>query len=108
VLGTVEIGRMLHVQQILTNAAREGARHGSADAPAADVEKIVRRYLINQGLTAAEPAATVTSTTNSTTASGYPVYQVRVSLPKSAVQWVSSKFAPGAQLVAEVSWTRNQ
>ncbi len=109
VMGILEVGRMLDVQQIMTNAVREGARHGAADAPIADVEQVVRRYLIQQGLTAAEASATVTCKTDGTTASGFPVYQVRVSLPISAAQWVSSPVvtSPGSQLIAEASWTRN-
>jgi Flp pilus assembly protein TadG len=108
-LGILELGRVLQVQQVLTNAAREGARHGAADAPPAQVEQIVRRYLKNQGLTAVEPQASVTNVTNETTPSGFPIYRVRVTLPASAVSWISTPYYLGAssQLVADSSWTRN-
>jgi len=108
VVGILELGRLLQVQQILANAAREGARHGAADAPAADVEEIVRRYLRNQGLAAIEPSATVTSVTTGATPSGFPVYRVEISLPSSTVRWVSPIITnPSAPIVAAASWTRN-
>jgi Flp pilus assembly protein TadG len=52
-----EFGRAYQVQQVLTNAAREGARvaclNGTTDA---QVIAVVRNYLTDGGLTAVNPA----------------------------------------------------
>lgn len=52
-----EFGRAYQVQQVLTNAAREGARiaclPGTTDA---QVNTVVRNYLTGGGLTAVDPA----------------------------------------------------
>lgn len=110
VMGVLEVGRLLDIQQILTCAAREGARHGAANSPTAGAENIVRRYLKNQGLIAAASTATVTISTNGTTTSGFPVYQVRVTLPANSIHWVGLPYVTSAntQLVADASWPRDQ
>jgi hypothetical protein len=56
-----------------------------------------------------EPQATVTNVTNETTPSGFPIYRVRVTLPTSAVSWISTAqfLGTNSQLVADASWTRN-
>ena len=52
-----EFGRAYQVQQVLTNAAREGARvavlNGTTDA---QVKTVVRNYLTDGGLTPVDPA----------------------------------------------------
>lgn len=56
-VGIFEFGRAYQVQQVLTNAAREGARiavlPGYTDA---QVTTVVRTYLTDGGLTAVDPA----------------------------------------------------
>jgi Flp pilus assembly protein TadG len=107
--GILDIGRRLQVTQILTNAAREGARHGAADAPIADVEKVVRRYLINQGLDKVINSVIVACTTNGRTESGFPVYFVSVSVPMSAVQLpISLTRAVSPNLVVKTQWPRHE
>jgi Flp pilus assembly protein TadG len=50
-LGIWEVGRMVEAQQLLTNAAREGARAASTGARSlSEVEQIVERYLSAGGL----------------------------------------------------------
>ncbi len=50
-LGIWEVGRLVQVQQIMANAAREGARAASTGARSlAEVETIVQRYLTAGGL----------------------------------------------------------
>jgi Flp pilus assembly protein TadG len=47
IFGLIEIGRMMMVQQSLTNAAREGCRSAvlATSTNSADVEAVVRNYL---------------------------------------------------------------
>src|SRR4030065_744019 len=54
VLGIIEFGRMAMVEQVITNAAREGARVGVIDdSTRAMVEEKVRRYLASAGINGA-------------------------------------------------------
>jgi Flp pilus assembly protein TadG len=55
-VGIFEFGRAYQVQQVLTNAAREGARVAVlADYTDAQVTTVVRTYLTDGGLTAVNP-----------------------------------------------------
>jgi Flp pilus assembly protein TadG len=74
VLGTIEYGRFVMVQQILTNAVREGARQASLDsATQAEVIQVVANYCTDAGIpvddttvnpdpTAVAPGAPITVT----------------------------------------------
>jgi hypothetical protein len=76
------------VQQVLTNAAREGARVGVLDSSTVtDVETTVTSYLTGGGVS----GATVTVTPNPLSSAGYgaPV-TVTVSVPFSQVSWLPS------------------
>lgn len=88
VFGMIEIGRAIMVQQILTNASREGARLAVLDsqtALAAEVTSKVTTYLQNSGVT----GATVTMNPAEPTSAAYgdPV-TVTVSVPFSKVSWL--------------------
>jgi hypothetical protein len=51
VLGVWELGRLLHIQQIVSNAAREGGRQASTGKYTKDeVEQAVLDYLVKAGL----------------------------------------------------------
>jgi Flp pilus assembly protein TadG len=75
-LGTIEYGRFVMVQQMLTNAAREGARRATRDgATAAEVVQVVSDYCSDAGIsgvsttvnpdpTAAAPGTAITVTAN--------------------------------------------
>ena len=52
IFGMIEFGRMIMVQQLLTNASREGARLGVLDGSTmADVRTSVKNYLENVTVT---------------------------------------------------------
>jgi Flp pilus assembly protein TadG len=88
VFGMIEFGRMVMVQQVLTNAAREGARVGVLDSSTVtDVQTTVNTYLTGGGVS----GATVTVTPNPLSSAGYgaPV-TVTVSVPFSQVSWLPS------------------
>jgi len=78
------------VQQILTNAAREGVRVAILDAPsstATQVNTTVTTYLQNAGIT----GATITiNPTNPTAATYGTAITVTVQVPFSSVSWLPS------------------
>lgn len=86
VFGLIEIGRAVMVQQVMMNAAREGARSGTLlGSTGADVTDTVNKYLADASL----PAATVTFPQGLPEAAGYgdPV-EVHVALKFSQVSWL--------------------
>jgi Flp pilus assembly protein TadG len=88
VFGMIEYGRMVMVQQVLTNASREGARVGIVDnATYNDVQSAVNSYLTSARIS----GATTTCNPNPPTNAGYgaPV-TVTVSVAFSQVSWLPS------------------
>ena len=97
-VGVFEFGRAIMVQQILTNAAREGARRAVVEgATAAEVETLVVSYLDSTSVTGA--SVTCTPSTLSTAGFGDPV-MVNVSVPFDNVTWMSPWFLGGRTLTA--------
>jgi len=87
-LGMVEYGRLVMVQQLLTNAAREGARVAVADnATSSDVESAVKEYLEQHSLGDVEVA--VDPPSPGTAAPGDGVV-VTVQLPFDNASWLAS------------------
>jgi Flp pilus assembly protein TadG len=105
VFGMVEFGRMVMVQQVITNASREGARLAVLDGTnTAAVQSAVNTYLTS----AAVPGATVTVVPNPPTSAGYgdPV-TVTVSVPFDQVSWLPSPmFLGGKTLTASTVMRR--
>jgi len=88
VFGLIEFGRMVMVQQIITNASREGARVGVLDGTTgADVLSAVDNYLT--GASVAGATITVDPVEPSTAGYGEPV-TVTVAVPFSQVSWLPS------------------
>jgi hypothetical protein len=85
-LGMVEMGRAVMVQQVIANAAREGAREAAVDgATATHVTGKVTAYLSNASM----PAAAVTFPRGAPedTEGGDPV-EILVSMPFNQVSWL--------------------
>ena len=85
----IEFGRVIMVQQLLTNTAREGVRVGVLDSPtptASTVVSTVTTYLQDGGISS---GATVTLNLSEPTSAGYgqPV-AVTVSIPFSSISWL--------------------
>ena len=99
ILGMIEIGRAVMVQQILTNASREGTRVGVLDGTSStDVNTSVDNYLASAGITGAN--ITIDPTEPSSAAYGAPV-TVTVTIPFNQVTWVPvPKYLGGRQLTA--------
>jgi Flp pilus assembly protein TadG len=100
VFGAFEFGRAIMVQQILTNAAREGARQAIIEsANAADVEASVTSYL--NSTTIAGVTVTVDPSSLQTVGFGDNV-TVTVSVPYDQVSWLPvSSFMQGKTLTGE-------
>src|SRR6059058_4755881 len=65
-LGVWEVGRLAQVQQILTNAAREGARQAAGGKQTtAQVQQTVLNYLTNANINTTGTTVTLTNLTNS-------------------------------------------
>ena len=99
IFGMVEFGRLVMVQQVLTNASREGARRAVLDgATTAEVEATVETYLQSGAVSGAD--VTVTPDPPANAGSGEPV-TVSVSIPFSQVSWIASPmFLGGTQMQA--------
>jgi Flp pilus assembly protein TadG len=91
----IEYGRMVMVQQLLTNAAREGARVGVLDGSTkTKVATAVNSYLTAAGIKTA--ATTVTPDPPSSAAATSPV-TVTVTVPFNDVSWLPSPFYLGGK-----------
>jgi len=80
-LGIIDMGLLLQQHEVLTNAAREGARVSVLpDYGAADVEARVQQYLLGTGLTPATVTTTVGAPAPMAVAPGMCVTVVPVSV----------------------------
>ena len=111
IIGLWEVGRMVQVQQLLANAAREGGRQASTgNVNTAGVQSIVASYLTRNGITCASSNVTVTNLTSSsrndpTTANQFDQFQLTVSIPFDSVRWVLlNQITNVTQLSASANW----
>jgi Flp pilus assembly protein TadG len=82
-LGVWEVGRLLEVNQILSNATREGARQASTGLlNNSQIQQVVKTYVQNAGLPTQNVTITVADLTNpgSDATSAAQLDQMRVSL----------------------------
>ena len=94
-LGTIDFGYYFFVSEIVTNAAREGARAGSVYPPNAastdvttEAENVAGNYLAGGGLT----RQGVTATT--TVVNGVPAVQVMIAYPVGSLTGFLSGIMP--------------
>ena len=99
VVGFIEFGRALMVQQVLINASRVGARMASTTgATSSAVQTAVQDYTAG----VAVPGVTVAISPNPSTATAGTVVTVTASVPFSSVSWMASPwFLAGKTLTAE-------
>jgi Flp pilus assembly protein TadG len=120
VVGSLQIGRMVQINQIINNAAREGARKASTGINTySDVQTIVANYLTNAGVTNQNGlSVTVYDVTqgnsgpqfNPSTANPFDQLQITVTLPYSNVQLSSTSILPGSSnlvLTGTAVWYTN-
>ena len=104
--GIIEYGRMVMVQQILTNSAREGARVGVLDnSTQTDVDTAVNQYLAAGGIKGA--AITVTPNPPSAATAGNPV-SVQVSVGFNQVSWLPSPMYLGGKTLSYTATMRRE
>lgn len=109
VFGMIEYGRMVMVQQVLTNATREGARRAVLDgATTATVKQVVVDYLHSCSINSATSAnVTVNPDPPSSAGSGNPV-TVSVSLSFNQVSWLPSPMFLGGKVMKAQSVMRRE
>jgi len=106
VMGMIEYGRMVMVQQVITNASREGARRAVLDgATTAAVQSTVTNYMTSAKITS--PTVTVTPNPPSGAASGSPI-TVTVSIPFSQVSWLPTPMYLGAKTLTATTVMRRE
>jgi Flp pilus assembly protein TadG len=100
IFGMIEFGRLIMVQQILTNASREGARRAVLEhASVSEVESVVADYL--SGASVSGASVTVSPSPLSVAGFGDPV-TVGCSIPFAQVSWLPAPwFLSETQLSAE-------
>jgi Flp pilus assembly protein TadG len=110
-VGIWEVGRLVEIQQVLSNAAREGARQAATGQfNAAAVQQVVTQYLASAGLPTGNVVVTVTDVTNPGTdpsqAQYLDIVQVNVSIPFNDVRWclLSVVTSSSTTINAQVQW----
>lgn len=104
VFGMIEFGRMVMVQQMLTNAAREGARLGVIEGnTSSDVETRVDNYLAAANITGA--TVTVATLPASGSDTGDRI-SVTVSIPFGQVSWLPTPMYLGGTSLASTAIMR--
>lgn len=94
ILGIIEFGRAFMVQQIITNASREGARRAIVeDATNSEVMAVVNNYLAATSVTGAV-SVEVSPPPGPSIGFGDPI-TVTVSVPYDTVSWLGSPWLLG-------------
>ena len=117
-VGLLEVGRIVQVTAIVSNAAREGARKASTGANSfTDVQTTVANYLTNAGITN-QTGLTVTVFNvsqgnsgpqfNPSQALSLDKLQITVTLPYSNIQLTQFPNAPSTVITAQAVWYSNQ
>lgn len=109
-LGIWEVSRLIEVQQILTNAVREGGRQATAGLPDNEVDNVVRRYLESHGLPLTNVAIRLEKKV--VTLKGDTAVQTIVSIPVQDVSWIYvnriSTDSQPVSLSAATVWVRDE
>jgi Flp pilus assembly protein TadG len=105
IVGFIEFGRALMVQQVLVNASRVGARQAiTTAATTASVESAVEEYA--EGV--AVPGVDVSVTPNPSTAAPGTLITVTASVPYSEVSWMASPWFLGSTTLTSSSKMRKE
>jgi Flp pilus assembly protein TadG len=104
--GMIEYGRCVLVQQVLTNASREGARRAVLDGTdTSDVIEVIDGYLANASITGA--TVTVNPDPPGNALFGEPV-AVTVQVPFSQVSWLPAPMFLGNTMMTATSVMRRE
>lgn len=92
VFGIIEYGRMVMVQQVITNASREGARRAVLDGATANVvTSAVKDYLDSATLDGDDATISFPQGDPEVAEYGEPV-EVRITIPFNDVSWIPTPF----------------
>ena len=105
VIGFIEFGRALMVQQVLINASRVGARQASTTgATTAQVQSAVQAYTSGVAIN----GVTVTVTPDPAAAVAGTAITVNTSVPFSSVSWMKSAWFLGGKTLKASSQMRKE
>lgn len=117
-LGMWEGGRLIEIEQILNNAAREGARQAaSGQMNYSQVQNVVTNYLTNAGVPTGNVSVTIRNLgfpgnppppdNNPQDATQLDQLQVSISMPFNDVRWTTLSLVTnsGTQLNATAIWS---
>ena len=115
IFGMLELGRAVMVQQVITNASREGARIAVLDGSlvtgtvaSPGVRDSVQRYLTSANIDADSVTITIDPATPSSASYGAPV-TVTVSVPFSEVSWLPTpKYLVGNRTLSSATVMRRE
>jgi Flp pilus assembly protein TadG len=108
ILGMVEYGRMVMVQQVITNASREGARRAVLDGATTDeVETLVEDYMTSAQVSPDSATVTVSPNPPNNAAFGEAV-TVTVAIPFSEVSWLPSPMYLGGRTLRATTVMRRE
>ena len=110
-LGMFEIGRIIHVRQVLMAAARECGRQATAGMPVNDLPAVFSEYLSNAGLPTNRVNVNVAEVSVGFAANPLTTpYRVTASIPLEDVSWVSTYWFTDAQDLVTVQsvWPRTE
>lgn len=98
-IGIIEFGRGMMVQQVITNATREGAREAALpDATTASVKATVVDFLVGSSIDVSPNDVAVSP--NPATAVNNEQITVAVEVPYSDVSWIPGSYLVGKNLQA--------
>ncbi len=109
-VGIWELGRLIEIQQLMTNAAREGARQAATGQYTnAQVQSVISQYLTVAGLPTTNVTSNawdITSNCDPSAAAYQDCIQVNVQMPFKDVSWsvLSILVPPSFQLSTQVKW----
>jgi len=105
IVGFIEFGRALMVQQVLVNASRVGARQAATtSATTANVQSTVQQYTAAVSV----PGVTVSVTPNPATAAPGTTITVTTSVPFDSVSWMASPWFLGGRTLTSSSVMRKE
>ncbi len=105
IIGFIEFGRALMVQQVLVNASRVGARQAiTTSATTSGVETAVQQYTA----AVAVPGVTVNVTPNPATATPGSMITVTTAVPFNTVSWMASPWFLGGKTLSSSSTMRKE
>jgi TadE-like protein len=108
IFGMIEYGRMVMVQQVITNASREGARLAVLDGATYDeIDAQVDEYLTSASIDTTNAVVAVDPDPPTDAAFGDPI-TVTVSIPFSEVSWLPSPMYLGGKTLTATTVMRRE